>query len=105
MEPTTTIELRRQLEAIKEFERKNAPSKTSYVGYWGELLLGTLFLGRLIIMPIQQLEGFAFIPWLFFALAICLILQGSYLILRHSIDRRFRLLLETVLSASGAPKS
>jgi hypothetical protein len=105
MEPSTAIDLRRQLEAIKEFERKNAPSKTSYFGYWGELLLGTLFLGRIIIMPIQHLEGFVFIPWLFFALAVYLILQGSYLILRYNIDKRFRLLLEAVLSASSTQKS
>jgi len=39
MEPSITIELRRQLEAIRAFERKNAPSRLSQFGYWFEFLL------------------------------------------------------------------
>ena len=98
MEPSTTIQLRKQLEAIKEFERKNAPSRLSYFGYWGELILGVVLLGRLIIIPIEQSQFIPFIPWVFFAFSIFLTCHGLYLLVRYNLDKRFRLLLEAVLS-------
>ena len=102
MEPSTTIQLRHQLEAIKEFERKNAPSKMSYYSYWVELLVGIIILGRLIVNPIKDSEPVVgisiMVGWLFFGLALFLICHALYLILRRNLDKRFRLLLEAVLS-------
>lgn len=96
MNPETIIQLRQQLEALREFERKNAPSRFSHVSYWGEFLVGLLFLGKLIISPNPNIPSIAF--WVLYVFAIALALQGFYLIIRFKLDKRIKLLLEAMLS-------
>lgn len=98
MEPTTIIQLRHQLEAIKEFERNNAPSKLSFFGSWGEVLLGAMILGRLILAPLNDIVQW--FGWFTYMTSIALIVHGLYMILRYSFDKRFRLILEAVLSSA-----
>jgi hypothetical protein len=96
MNPETIIQLRQQLEAIREFERKNAPSRFSYAGYWGEFLAGLLFLGKLIISPTPDAPLIAL--WVLYVFGVALAFQGLYLIIRFKMDKRIKLLLEAMLS-------
>jgi hypothetical protein len=101
MNPETIIQLRQQLEALREFERKNAPSRLSLVGYWGEFLAGLLFLGEFIISPTPGAP--LIVLWLFYVFGVALAFQGFYLIIRFKLDKRIKLLLEAMLSV-GEPK-
>ena len=100
MNPETVIQLRQQLEAIKEFERKNAPRKYSYAGYWGEFLLGLLFLGESIILSYSDAQKLAHI--VIYGCGATMAFQGFYLIVRYKIDKRMKLLLEAMLSIREA---
>jgi hypothetical protein len=103
MNPETIIQLRQQLEAIKEFERKNAPGRYGYVGYWGEFLMGILFLGESIIVPLPVNHVLAQV--VFYVFGVALTFQGLYLIFRHKTDRRMKLLLEAMLSTGESKPS
>ena len=95
MKPETRIALVRQLEAIKVFEQRNHPSRMSYFGWWGEVVLGAWLMGWNVVNPARQ------VPWaalVFFFLGLGLLVQGALLIFRHHLDRRYRLLLEAILS-------
>jgi hypothetical protein len=102
MEPTTIIQLRVQLEAIKEFERKNAPHRWRVFGNWGEVLLGAMMLGRLILSPPSDI--IQWFGWFLYLTALLLIFHGFYMLFRFSFDKRLRLILEAVL-ASAEKKS
>jgi hypothetical protein len=103
MNPETIIQLRQQLEAIREFQRKNAPWRYSYVGYWGEFLMGILFLGRLIITMTPDTNYL--IQVVYYVFGIALTFQGLYLIIRFKMDSRVKLLLEAMLSVSESKPS
>jgi hypothetical protein len=104
MEPSTTILLRQKLESLKEFQRLNAPSRLSYFGYLGELFLGAMILGQLVISKgITTFTVFGiphFIDWAFFIISLILISHSLYLIYRYHSDKKIRKLLETILSDS-----
>lgn len=102
MEPTTIIQLRVQLEAIKEFQRKNAPSKWSFFTSWGEVLFGAMILGRLILSPPS--DTIQWFGWLLYLASLLLIFHGFYMLFRYSFDKRLQLILEAVL-ASAEKKS
>ena len=111
MEPSSIIKLRQQLEALKKFERLNAPSKISYFGYLGEIFLGTIILGQLLLSKGMEKLKIAGIPhlveWILFTIALVLIFHGLYLIFRYHSDKRLRKTLEGILSdinrESGTP--
>ena len=96
MNPETIIQLRQQLQAMKEFERKNASSRFSYIGYWGEFLVGIFALGMLIISRAPGTQSVA--QAVYYLLGIALMFQGLYLIIRFKMDKRIKLLLEAILS-------
>jgi hypothetical protein len=101
MNPETIIQLRQQLEALREFERKNAPSRLSLVGYWGEFLAGLVALGQAIILPIPN--AYVIASYALYVIGTVLAFHGFYLIIRFKMDKRFKLLLEAMLSV-GEPK-
>jgi len=103
MEPTTIIQLRVQLEAIKEFQRKNAPNKWSFFASWGEMLLGAMMLGRLILSPPPS-DIIQWFGWFVYLTALLLMFHGFYMLFRYSFDKRLQLILEAVL-ASAEKKS
>jgi hypothetical protein len=96
MNPDIIIQLRRQLEALKEFERNNASRKSSYLGYWGEFLVGIVLLGKIVAWPTPDFPLLGQVTYYLFGIALTS--QGFYLILRFKFDKRIRLLLEAVLS-------
>ncbi len=102
MEPSILVQLRLRLEALKKFERLNAPSKFSYFGYLGELFLGAIVLGQLLIgkgmekITITGIPHFA--EWTLFIISLVLISHAFYLIFRYHSDKRVRKILETILS-------
>jgi hypothetical protein len=102
MEPSTVIQLRQQLEALKKFEHLNAPSKFSYFGYLGELFIGAIILGLLLIVKGMEKITISGIPhfagWIFFIIALVLISHALYLIFRFHSDKRVRKILENILS-------
>ena len=101
MEPSIINQLRLQLEALKKFERLNAPSRLSYFGYLGELFLGILILGQLFIVKGMEKITIAGIPhfveWALFIIGLVLISHALYLIFRYHSDKRVRKILEQVL--------
>ena len=105
MESSTVDQLRLQLEALKKFERLNAPSIFSYLGYLGELFLGAIILGLLVIAKGVAEITIAGIPhaasWILFMLSAVLISHALYLIFRYHSDKRVRRILEKVLSGAG----
>ncbi len=110
MESSTITQLRLQLEALKKFERLNASSIFSYLGYLGELFLGAIILGLLLITKGMANITIAGIPhfaeWIVFIIALVLIAHGLYLIFRYHSDKRLRKILEKILSdASKQSKS
>ena len=102
MEPSSIIKLRQQLEALKKFEHLNAPSKFSYFGYLGEIFLGTIILGQLLLtkgMEKIKIAGIShLVEWILFTIALVLIFHGLYLIFRYHSDKRLRKILEGILS-------
>jgi len=38
MEPSAIMEIRKQLEALKQFQEKNAPKRLAYAGYVAEFM-------------------------------------------------------------------
>jgi hypothetical protein len=102
MEPSTLDQLRLQLEALKKFERLNAPSIFSYLGYLGELFLGAIILGLLLItkgMADITIAGIPhFVEWILFIISLVLISHALYLIFRYHSDKRVRKILEQILS-------
>ena len=102
MEPSTIIQFRLQLEALKKFERLNAPSIFSYLGYLGELFLGAIILGLLLITKGIADITIAGLPhileWILFIISLALISHALYLIFRYHSDKRVRKILEKILS-------
>ena len=102
MEPSIIIQLRLQLEALKKFERLNAPSRFSYFGYLGELFLGAILLGQLLIVKGMEKITIAGIPhfaeWTLFIIGLVLVAHALYLIFRYHSDKRLRKVLEHILS-------
>jgi hypothetical protein len=91
------MQLVRQLEAVKNFEQVNNPSRFSYAGWWGEALLGAWLMGWNVARPSPPE-----FPWWgglsIFIIGLALLIQGLLLIFRHHLDKRYRLLLEAILS-------
>jgi uncharacterized protein YybS (DUF2232 family) len=102
MEPSTIIHLRLKLEALEKFKRLNAPSRFSYFGYLGELFIGAIMLGQLLIVKGLEKITIAGIPhfaeWTFFIIGLVLISHALYLIFRYHSDKRVRKILEQILS-------
>ena len=102
MEPSTQDQVRLQLEALKKFQLLNAPSKFSHFGYLGELFLGAIILGLLLITKGMANITIAGIPhfaeWILFIISLVLISHSLYLIFRYHSDKRVRKILENILS-------
>jgi hypothetical protein len=102
MDPSKEVQLRAQLEALKKFERLNAPSRFSYFGYLGELFLGVIILGQLVLgKGTEKFTVFGIphaVDWILFVIALVLMFHGLYLIFRFHSDKRLRRVLEELLS-------
>jgi hypothetical protein len=102
MESLIINQLRQQLETLKKFEHLNAPSKFSYFGYLGELFLGAIILGLLLItngMLDITIAGIPhFVEWILLVISLVLISHALYLIFRYHSDKRVRKILEKILS-------
>jgi hypothetical protein len=96
MNSETIIQLRQQLEAIREFERKNASSRFSYAGYWAECISGLVLLGVTIFFRPPDAQIIALM--IYYVVAVAFTFQGLYLIIRFKMDKRMKLLLEAMLS-------
>jgi Zn-dependent protease len=103
MNPETIIQLRQQLEAIREFQRKNASWRFSYVGYWGQFFMGILFLGRLIISQTPDANVVAQVVYYLFGIGFTF--QGFYLIIKFKMDKRVKLIIEAMLSIGESKPS
>jgi hypothetical protein len=102
MEPSTIVQLRVQLEALKKFEHLNAPNRFSYFGYLGELFIGVIILGQLLITKgLENITIFGiphFAEWALFIISVVLISHSLYLIFRYHSDKRLRKVLEKILA-------
>lgn len=105
METLIETRLRKQLESLKKFQQLNAPRNFSYFGYLGELFLGVIILGQLLLTRGTEILSIAGIPhlldWILFAIAFVLIFHALYLVFRFHADKRLRKILEGILSDTG----
>jgi len=101
MEPSTKTQLRRQLQVLEEFDRKNAPNRLSLWGYWIELLAGVGLLGQLVVVQMPNRPNW--LGWTFLTLALVLIVHALYLLFRYSLDKRVQLILRALLSIEDTP--
>jgi hypothetical protein len=99
MEPDKRIQLNIQLQKILDFERKNAPDRTKYWGYFGELLVGIMILGQIVLK--QHIELSIQIEWILFTLSMLLIVHSIYLIVIYDINKKMRLIIESLLSTDN----
>ena len=106
MEPSTIIQLRQRLESLKEFQRLNASSRFSYFGYLGELFVGAIILGQLVIAKGMMTVAVFGIPhfaaWTLFIISMIVISHALYLIFRYHSDKRIRKILEVVLDDTSS---
>jgi hypothetical protein len=100
MNPDTVIQLRKQLEAIREFERNNTSGKYSYGGFWAEFLAGIVLLGVLVVF--NAYEGQVAARATCFVAGTAMMFQGLYLIIRFKMDKRIKLLLEAMLAVGDS---
>ena len=96
MEPEKRVKLNLQLQKILEYERKNAPDRIKYWGYFGELFVGVLLLGQVVFK--QHIELSILFEWAIFALSMFLIVHSIYLIIVYDINKKMRLVIELLLS-------
>ena len=97
MEPSAIIEIRKQLEALKQFQEKNAPKRLAYAGYVAEFIVGVYLLARVAFMN-ADVPSWAQIA--LFALGLFATCHTVYLLTRYHYDRRMITLLEKLLSES-----
>ncbi|HXG38309.1 MAG TPA: hypothetical protein VNL36_06025 [Bacteroidota bacterium] len=95
MQPSTTLQLRKQLESFKQFREKNVPNRLSYGGYLAEFIVGLYLLARVALAD-GAVPSWAQVTLL--GLGIALMLHAFYLLIRYHYDRRMIWLLEMVLS-------
>ncbi|MGH2568963.1 MAG: hypothetical protein ACRDGA_11540 [Bacteroidota bacterium] len=101
MEPSTIIQLRKQLESLKQFRQKNAPNRLSYIGYIGELLVAVYLLGQSITI---KADAPLWAAWVFLAFGLALLSHSLYLIFRYHNDKRVIAILEALFSESDKAK-
>jgi hypothetical protein len=99
MEPDKRIQLNLQLQKILDFERKNAPDRTKYWGYFGELFVGIIILGQVVLK--QHIELSIKYEWIFFFISMFLIVHSIYLIVIYDINKKMRLIIESLLSTDN----
>jgi hypothetical protein len=81
---------------LKQFREKNARSRLSVFGYFGEFLLGVYMLGMSITS--HGIASVLWSQWLIFAIGIILISHSLYLIFRFYYDKRWMHVLELLFS-------
>jgi uncharacterized protein YacL len=102
MEPSAQDQLHLQLDALEKFQHLNAPSRFSYFGYLGEMFLGGIILGLLLItngmadITIAGIPHFA--EWILAIISLVMISHSFYLIFRYHSDKRVKKILEKILS-------
>jgi hypothetical protein len=96
MELSTRIQLRRQLEILEEYDRKNAVNRLSLWGYWMEFLAGGGLIGQLVVVQVSNRPNW--LGWTFLTLGLALIVHSVYLLFRSAIDKRLSAILRGLLS-------
>jgi hypothetical protein len=97
MEPTTIIQTRKELQALKQFRDKNVGSQFSFIGFVAELLAGGGLLVGSVFTPKENSVMWSY--WVFFVLGLLLFSHSLFLIFRYYYDKRFINLLEQILAA------
>jgi hypothetical protein len=98
MEPSVIIQLRKELESLKQFRAKNAPNRLSYIGYICEFIAGGCLLGLSITS--FNVSTLIWAQWLSLILGIIVLSHSLYLIFRFHSDKRLINILELLLSES-----
>ncbi|MGE5410638.1 MAG: hypothetical protein ACM3MI_06735 [Clostridiales bacterium] len=94
MNPETRITLLKELENIKITR-----SKTSYPGAWIGLLVSIVWIAQIVYVTGKPGWSSALLNGLMIFLALALLLQSFYVIIRHKSDRRMALLIEALLES------
>lgn len=94
MNPETRIALLKELENIKRIR-----SRSSYPGAWIGLLVSTVWIAQIVYVMSRPGRSSAILNGCMIVLALGLLLQSFYIIVRHVADRRMTLLIEALLES------
>lgn len=97
MKPETRIALLKELENIKGIRSRN-----SYSGAWAGLIVSVLWIAQIVFVMGKAGWSSAILNGCMMVLALALLLQSFYVIIRHSSDRKVTLLLEALLEVKNS---
>ncbi|MGE5499093.1 MAG: hypothetical protein ACM3Q2_13515 [Syntrophothermus sp.] len=97
MKPETRIALLKELENIKGIR-----SRSSYSGAWAGLLVSVLWIAQIVFVMSRPAGSSAILNGSMMVLALALLLESFYVIIRYSSDRKFTLLLEALLEVKSS---
>ncbi len=94
MKAEITISLVKELEKIKSIRARN-----SYFGAWCGLLAALVWMGSLFLFTIGKAssQALGWFPALMFIFALIILLQSFYIIIRYLMNRKFILIIESLL--------
>lgn len=85
MKAETTMLLVKELDKIKSIRSRN-----SYFGAWCGFIVATVWLARLYVLAIGRTfeQGLNWLPALGFIIALIILLQSFYIIIRHITNKK-----------------
>jgi hypothetical protein len=97
MKGETIIALVKELEKIKSIRSRN-----SYFGAWCGFIVAIVWLARLYMIAIEKTpkQGLEWFPALMFVIALILLLQSFFIIIRHITNKKFAVIIETLLESN-----
>lgn len=94
MKAEITMSLVKELDKIKSIRSRN-----SYFGAWCGFIVAIVWLARLYMLAIGRTyeQGLGWFPSFGFIIALIILLQSFYIIIRHITNKKFSLIIEALL--------
>ena len=97
MKAETIISLVKELEKIKSIRSRN-----SYFGAWCGFIVAIVWLARLYMTAMEKApnDGLEWFPAFMFVVALILLLQSFFIIIRHITNKKFAVIIEALLESN-----
>ncbi|MFA6980976.1 MAG: hypothetical protein WC209_16750 [Ignavibacteriaceae bacterium] len=97
MKGETIISLVKDMEKIKSIRSRN-----SYFGAWSGFVVSIIWLSRLYMLAIEKTptQGLEWSPVFMFVVALILLLQSFYMIIRHITNNKLAIIIEALLESN-----
>ena len=94
MKAEITISLVKELDKIRSIRSRN-----SYWGAWSGFFVAIVWLASLFMFSLEKKSepGLEWFPALMFVIALIILLQSFYIIIRHIFNKKFAVILEALL--------